>query len=369
MTSIRIAEVEKRFGTVRALKGVSLAIEPGELFTLLGPSGCGKTTLLRTVAGFNRQDSGDIFLGDELVNDEPAYRRETGMVFQNYAVFPHMSVFENVAYGLRVRRLGRKDITQRVEAALRRVRLEGYGERTPDKLSGGQQQRVGLARAMAIEPRVLLLDEPLSNLDAKLRVEMRTEIRDIQKQLGITAIYVTHDQEEALVISDRIAVMDGGVIQQVGPPWAIYKDPANLFVAAFVGSMNLIDAEILGEGPSGFLRANAAGCELLVPAPAGHYDLRRIRIAFRPEDATGTGAAPGLANELRATVKTASFLGSAVSLDLELGGRSILVERARPGAGDILEPGSTASFAVPPTSILLFHPETGERVTAVGEEA
>jgi ABC-type Fe3+/spermidine/putrescine transport system ATPase subunit len=368
MTSIRIVEVEKRFGSVRALKGVSLAIEPGELFTLLGPSGCGKTTLLRTVAGFNRQDSGDIFLGDELVNDAPAHRRETGMVFQNYAVFPHMSVFDNVAYGLRVRRLGRKDIAHKVDAALKRVRLDGFGARTPDKLSGGQQQRVGLARAMAIEPRVLLLDEPLSNLDAKLRVEMRGEIRDIQKQLGITAIYVTHDQEEALVISDRIAVMEGGVIQQVGPPWAIYKDPANLFVASFVGSMNLVDAEILGPGPAGCVRVNAAGCELIAPAPAEGYGLRTIRIAFRPEDATDL-AATGSVNEVRAIVKTASFLGSAVSLDLELGGRSILVERARPGTADILAPGSTASFAVPTASILLFHPETGERVRSRGSVA
>jgi iron(III) transport system ATP-binding protein len=361
MTSIRIAEIEKRFGSLRALKGVSLEIEPGELFTLLGPSGCGKTTLLRTVAGFNRQDSGDIFLGDELVNDEPAHRRETGMVFQNYAVFPHMTVFDNVAYGLRVRRIDRRETASRVEAALKRVRLEGLGSRTPDKLSGGQQQRVGLARAMVIEPRVLLLDEPLSNLDAKLRIEMRGEIRDIQKQLGITAIYVTHDQEEALVISDRIAVMEGGVIQQVGAPWAIYKDPANLFVASFVGSMNVLDAELLGPGPGGLLRALAAGCEILVPAPAGDYPLKTVRIAFRPEDAT-SASAPGSANALRATVRSASFLGSAVSLDLELGGRGVLVERAHPGPGDVLAPGSEAAFAVPPSSILLFHPETGARV-------
>ncbi|HET7839142.1 MAG TPA: ABC transporter ATP-binding protein [Rectinemataceae bacterium] len=363
MTSIRIVEIEKRFGTLRALKGVSVAIEPGELFTLLGPSGCGKTTLLRTVAGFNRQDSGDIFLGEELVNDQPAHRRETGMVFQNYAVFPHMTVFDNVAYGLRVRRQGRKEIASKVEAALRRVRLEGLDQRTPDKLSGGQQQRVGLARAMAIEPRVLLLDEPLSNLDAKLRVEMRGEIRDIQKQLGITSIYVTHDQEEALVISDRIAVMESGVIQQVGPPWAIYKDPVNLFVASFVGSMNLIDAEILGEGPGGTVRAAAAGCELLIPAPADSYTSKAIRIAFRPEDAAEP-VAGGPANELRATVRTASFLGSAVSLELELGGRIILVERSRPSALDILKAGSQTSFSVPLDSILLFHPATGDRVPA-----
>jgi ABC-type Fe3+/spermidine/putrescine transport system ATPase subunit len=242
MTSIRIVDLEKRFGEVKALSNVNLTIEKGEFFTLLGPSGCGKTTLLRTIAGFYRQDRGEVWLGDERVDDLPAYKRDTGMVFQNYAVFPHMTVFENVAYGLKVRKLPKAEIERRVEAALRTVHLDGFGKRTPDQLSGGQQQRVGLARAMAIEPRVLLFDEPLSNLDAKLRVEMRDEIRAVQKDLGITAVYVTHDQEEALVISDRIAVVSGGRIQQVGTPWEVYKDPANLFVASFVGKVNLLDA-------------------------------------------------------------------------------------------------------------------------------
>ncbi len=188
MTSIRIVDLEKRFGEVIALSDVNLSIEKGEFFTLLGPSGCGKTTLLRTIAGFHRQDKGEVWLGEERVDELPAHRRDTGMVFQNYAVFPHLTVFQNVAYGLQVRKLPKPEIERRVSAALKTVHLEGYEKRTPDQLSGGQQQRVGLARAMAIEPRVLLFDEPLSNLDAKLRVEMRDEIRAVQKQLGITAV-------------------------------------------------------------------------------------------------------------------------------------------------------------------------------------
>jgi iron(III) transport system ATP-binding protein len=366
MTSIRIVGVEKRFGAVKALQDVNLVVEPGELFTLLGPSGCGKTTLLRTVAGFYRQDEGDIYLGDELVNDTPAYKRDTGLVFQNYAVFPHMTVFENVAYGLRVRKLKADEIKTRVAASLKRVRLEGYDARTPDQLSGGQQQRVGLARAMAIEPRVLLLDEPLSNLDAKLRVEMRDEIREIQKQLGITALYVTHDQEEALVISDRIAVVASGMIQQIGPPWAIYKLPDNLFVATFVGSMNFLPAEIAGSEGGG-IRLKAAGRELVAPAPAEDFKGRELTLAFRPEDAVD--AAPGAANLLEGRVTHASFLGSAVTIELEVGGKAVVVERPRPEAGDILEAGSAASFSLPPHAILLFDPATGKRIATRGAGA
>jgi iron(III) transport system ATP-binding protein len=391
MTSIRIEGVAKSFGEVKALAGVSLSIEPGELFTLLGPSGCGKTTLLRTVAGFYRQDAGDIWLGDELINDKPAYKRDTGLVFQNYAVFPHMTVFENVAYGLRVRKLKEAEIKAKVEAALARVRLVGYGTRTPDQLSGGQQQRVGLARAMAIEPRVLLLDEPLSNLDAKLRIEMREEIRDIQKQLGITAIYVTHDQEEALVISDRIAVVAKGEILQVGEPWAIYKDPASLFVATFVGTTNLLDAEILGpaEGGAGgraqgsIVRARVVEREILLPAPAVAFKGTKLKLAFRPEDAFAVKSGGAVDSEgtagseeargviaLEGKVLHASFLGSAATLGIDLGGgASAIVERHRPGAGDVLKIGETASFSLGLDAILLFDPETGERIRYEGGRA
>jgi len=378
MTSIRIQGVEKRFGAVRALQGVNLSVEPGELFTLLGPSGCGKTTLLRTVAGFYRQDAGDIFLGDELVNDTPAYKRDTGMVFQNYAVFPHMTVFENVAYGLRVRKVRKAQIEERVEEALKRVRLEGYGARTPDQLSGGQQQRVGLARAMAIVPRVLLLDEPLSNLDAKLRVEMRGEIRDIQKQMGITALYVTHDQEEALAISDRIAVVAGGEVQQVGEPWAIYKAPANLFVASFVGTMNLLEARILGAAGDGFIRLQAAGREILAPAPLKDCAGEALTLVFRPEDvasparASGGGtAAAALAsrNALEGRVSHASFLGAVATVDIDLGGASVVAEFHRPAAADILAAGSPLSVDLDPECLLLFDPRSGARIETRGGRA
>ena len=240
MTAIRIENVSRVFGAVRAVDGISLDIRDGEFFTLLGPSGCGKTTLLRMVAGFNPLDSGRIFFGDTRIDTLPAHRRNTGMVFQNYAVFPNMRVGDNVAYGLRARRVSRPEIERRVEAALKLVQLAGYGARWPHQLSGGQLQRVAIARAVVIEPHVLLLDEPLSNLDAKLRVEMRGEIRRLQKTLGITVLYVTHDQEEALSMSDRIAVMRAGRVEQCAAPRTIYEAPATAFVASFVGTTNLL---------------------------------------------------------------------------------------------------------------------------------
>jgi len=361
MTSIKISGVEKRFGDLVALSDINLDIGKGEFFTLLGPSGCGKTTLLRTIAGFYRQDSGDIWLGDELINDVPAYRRNTGMVFQNYAVFPHMTVFENVAYGLRVRKLPTKEIEAKVTAALRNVHLAGYEERTPDKLSGGQQQRVGLARAMAIEPRVLLFDEPLSNLDAKLRVEMRDEIRSVQKALGITAVYVTHDQEEALVISDRIAVVNFGKIQQVGVPWDIYKDPVNLFVATFVGKINTLDVKLGESLPGGMRKAIADSVTFSVPA-AGTEGCTEAVLAFRPEDVVETTSEAAGANRLAGPLKATSFLGTVASMEIDLKGRSIVIERHRPKKADIPDIGEVVEFAVPPDACLLFEKESGRRL-------
>ncbi len=244
MTAITIEGVARTFGTVRAVDYVSIAVRDGEFFTLLGPSGCGKTTLLRMVAGFCELDQGRILFGEERIDTLPPHRRNTGMVFQNYAVFPNLTVGDNVAYGLRARKVPRNAIRDRVERALKLVQLDGYGERWPHQLSGGQLQRVAIARAVVIEPHVLLLDEPLSNLDAKLRVEMRGEIRRLQKLLGITVIYVTHDQEEALAISDRIAVMRAGRVEQIAAPRAIYERPETPFVASFVGTTNLLDGAI-----------------------------------------------------------------------------------------------------------------------------
>src|SRR6187455_2178433 len=244
VTAITIEGVARTFGTVRAVDDVSIAVRDGEFFTLLGPSGCGKTTLLRMVAGFCELDQGRILFGEERIDTLPPHRRNTGMVFQNYAVFPNLTVGDNVAYGLRARRVGAPEMRERVARALKLVQLDGYTERWPHQLSGGQLQRVAIARAIVIEPHVLLLDEPLSNLDAKLRVEMRGEIRRLQKLLGTTVLYVTHDQEEALAISDRIAVMRAGRVEQIASPRAIYEAPETPFVASFVGITNLLNGAI-----------------------------------------------------------------------------------------------------------------------------
>src|SRR5574337_261585 len=243
-TTLTIENVRKRYAEVEALAGVSLLIRGGEFFTLLGPSGCGKTTLLRCVAGFLRPDGGRLLCDGERLDLLPAHKRDIGMVFQNYAIFPHLTVFENVAYGLRARRVPPAEMRRRVTEALRLVQMEALADRRPDQLSGGQQQRVALARAMAIRPRLLLMDEPLSNLDAKLRVEMRTEIRRLQKELGITTIYVTHDQEEALAISERLAVMHAGRVEQVGFPWDVYLAPQSAFVAQFIGASNALKGRL-----------------------------------------------------------------------------------------------------------------------------
>jgi len=244
MTAVKLNEIVKRFGTVTAADHVTLAIESGQFFTLLGPSGCGKTTILRIIAGLEIPDSGQVFFDSREVTWTPPYERGTGMVFQNYALWPHMKVFENVAYGLRVRKAKSDDLKKRVNSVLDLVQLEGLEDRFPTQLSGGQQQRVALARALVIEPKVLLLDEPLSNLDARLRIEMREELKNIQKKLGITAIYVTHDQEEALVLSDRLAIVNKGAVYQTGTPHEIYSAPNSLFVATFIGRCTLFPGTV-----------------------------------------------------------------------------------------------------------------------------
>lgn len=245
--TITIEGVEKRFGSFTALHEVSLEIEAGEIFFLLGPSGCGKTTLLRCISGFNIPDRGRIFLGERDITHLPACERDTGMMFQSYALWPHLTLAENVAFGLEMRKVPRQEIKERVAEALERVHLGGSAQKRPNQLSGGQQQRVALARAMVVGPQCLLLDEPLSNLDARLRVEMRSEIRQICKQQGLTAIYVTHDQKEALAIADRVAVMREGRVEQVGTPASIYHQPANRFVAEFIGEGNFLECQITAE--------------------------------------------------------------------------------------------------------------------------
>ena len=242
--NIKIRDAVKKYGDNTIISDLSLDIKEGEFFTLLGPSGCGKTTLLRMIAGFNSIEGGDFYFGDKRINDMDPAKRNIGMVFQNYAIFPNMTVEKNVAFGLKNRKLPKEEIKAKTDQFLKLMKIEEYRDRMPERLSGGQQQRVALARALAITPDVLLMDEPLSNLDAKLRVEMRTVIKEIQNSVGITCVYVTHDQEEAMAVSDRIAVMNGGEIQQIGTPKVLYQRPANLFVATFIGHTNIIDAQI-----------------------------------------------------------------------------------------------------------------------------
>lgn len=241
---IRLENICKFFGEVKAVNDITIHIDEGELITFVGPSGCGKTTLLRTVAGFHEPTSGEIYLDNENITNLPPEQRETGMVFQNYALFPHMTVLENVAYGLKLRKLSKSEITKRAKEALAQVRLDGYDDRKPSELSGGQQQRVAIARSLVLRPKVLLLDEPLSNLDANLRTIMRDEIRRLKEELNLTIIFVTHDQEEALSISDRVMVLKDGMLQQLAEPDIIYNEPANEFVANFVGYANLIEGKI-----------------------------------------------------------------------------------------------------------------------------
>jgi putative spermidine/putrescine transport system ATP-binding protein/spermidine/putrescine transport system ATP-binding protein len=283
--ALKLDGVTKRFGKITALDDVSLLVGRGELMTLLGPSGCGKTTLLHLVAGFLMPDAGEIVIDGRRVTEVPTYRRETGVMFQNYALFPHMTVAANVGYGLRMRRIAKPEIERRVADALALVKLEGLEDRKPRELSGGQQQRVGLARALVIRPKVLLLDEPLSALDRNLRAAMQIEIREIQRKLGLTTIFVTHDQGEALSLSDRIAVVAEGRIRQIGTPHEIYHSPADRFVASFVGDVNILRARL--ERVDGAVAAVTLGpVRVLVPAQtlAGATAGSVVDLFVRPED-------------------------------------------------------------------------------------
>ncbi len=285
MISIRIQNLTKRFGTVTALQHLDLAVAPGELFFLLGPSGCGKTTLLRSLAGFYVPEEGAIFFGDEEVTRLEPHKRNTGMMFQSYALWPHLTVAENVAFGLEQRKVAKPELRRRVGEALESVHMGAYAARRPNELSGGQQQRVALARALVIRPRCLLLDEPLSNLDAKLRLEMRAEIRRVCKEFSLTTVYVTHDQKEALSIADRLAVLDGGRILQVGTPGEIYRRPASKTVATFIGETDCIDGTVVAFAAGRVTVETAIGRFEGVPgdpaAVCGAGD--RVTLSVRPE--------------------------------------------------------------------------------------
>jgi iron(III) transport system ATP-binding protein len=328
MVGVRLKNVTKSYGETRAVAGVSFEVQKGELFFLLGPSGCGKTTILRMIAGFMRPDRGAIFFDDRPIDAVPPHRRNTGMVFQSYALWPHMTVAQNVAYGLRERRVAGDEREDRVTAALSTVRMGAYRERMPNQLSGGQQQRVALARALVIEPDVVLMDEPLSNLDARLRLEMRNEIRRIHAETGITMIYVTHDQKEALSMAERLAVMSMGRVEQIGPPRSVYRRPANTFVADFIGEANMIPGELMGAADGfGIVRTKVGELRAaLAPGAASQGD--PVTCMVRPECLKLAAAAD---NSFGATVESSVYLGEVEQFVLEAAGMELRAVRSNPG--------------------------------------
>jgi len=371
---IQIDRISKRFahrvkGEVYAVRDVSLTVQPAEFLTLLGPSGCGKTTTLRMIAGFEQPNSGRIFIGEQDVTGLMANQRNIGFVFQNYALFPHLSVFENVAYGLRVQRKSEGDIARVVGDVLALVGLQGYERQFPNQLSGGEQQRVALARAIVIRPRVLLFDEPLSNLDAKLRVHMRGELRELQKRLSITAVYVTHDQEEAMAISDRIAVMHQGVIVQEGTAEDLYRRPASEFVAQFIGRTNLLSGRILSAGPSG-VELEVAGQRIRVSEEAARVTAgQTVRLVVRPEVIELRSAAPSPSplppgeriqergdsvSAIPGTIVSRTFLGEKAEYQVRVGTDLLQVTSYNPVQRGVFSAGQQVMLHFPPEGIQIL---------------
>ena len=350
--AIKVEGVDLSYGDNHVLKNVNLEIPAGDLFAFLGPSGCGKTTLLRLIAGFNRAERGRVLLDGVDISQLPPWKRDVGMVFQSYALWPHMTVARNVAFGLEERRVPRAEIEKRVAAALDLVGLEGLSHRRPSELSGGQQQRVALARTIVVEPKVLLLDEPLSNLDAKLRVEVRRELRDLQKRLGITTIFVTHDQEEANTICDRIAVMNAGEVEQVGTPMELYEHPRTLFVAGFLGTANILDGRVVGAG-QGIDYELAGGARIELPGSAKVQP--NGRLLFRPQSVVlGDDAKPDRNSSaiLEGRVARREFLGSTMRYGLSVGGQEILADVPFRAGGVLHEVGAAVKAAIPAPALI-----------------
>ena len=346
-----LRDVEKSFGVgenrVTAVDHINLTVKPGEFVTLLGPSGCGKTTTLRMIAGFESPTSGSVLLdGEDMLRLTPD-RRPMAMVFQSYALFPHMTVFDNVAYGLKLRKVPAKQLKEEVGFALASMGLTALADRAPNQLSGGQQQRVALARAMVMKPKVLLFDEPLSNLDAKLRVQMRAEIRRLQQRLGITSIYVTHDQDEAMMLSERVVVMRGGKIEQVAPPTTIYRQPASVFVADFIGRANFMPVTVLSRLDEGRALVRCLGDDIEVAAHPGSFDADAQLLLVRPESmevvaSTGTEVA-GNTGRVLSTV----FYGASVEYELETEGGNVVAVVSDPSVDAIFEAGALVDISFP----------------------
>lgn len=355
---ISIRNITKKYGDTVVIPDLSADIHDGEFFTLLGPSGCGKTTLLRMIAGFIDIQRGTIAFGDQVINDVPVNKRDYGMVFQNYAIFPSMTVEKNVMFGLENRHVPKAEAQRRTEQMLAQVKMEHLAKRFPENLSGGQQQRIALARAIVINPQVLLMDEPLSNLDAKLRIEIRQVIADIQREIGITTVYVTHDQEEALSVSDRIAVMNHGVIQQVASPESIYRRPFNQFVAGFIGHSNSFDAVVV-ENVGGQATVRLEGGYTFAidvlrrdVAPGTH-----VIVSVRPEDFTVHDSPSGLSGRVRLR----QFLGSHVQYNLDNdSGREFLLNQSADFGTRLFQPGDVIHLGVDSRAVNIFDATTSE---------
>jgi spermidine/putrescine transport system ATP-binding protein len=355
-TAVDLDRVTKSFGTVQAVKALSLQVQEGEFLTLLGPSGCGKTTALRVISGFEVPDDGTVSIDGTIVNALPPYRRNVNTVFQNYALFPHLTVFENVAYGLTLKRMPKAVIHARVMAMLERVDLVEKATAMPRQLSGGQMQRIALARALINEPKVLLLDEPLGALDAKLRRSMQTELKHVHDSLGITFIYVTHDQEEALVMSNRIAVMNGGRIAQLGSPDDIFERPRNRFVAEFIGTANFLTGRVIGEKQIALDHGPVWSATAPLEAASGSP----VTVSVRPQKirVSTPGGEGSAANGALATLRETVYVGPWIRLVLELAPAAVLIAESTPDALPFdyraLRPGDQLHVAVPPQAVLVF---------------
>lgn len=352
MSFLSLTNIQKVFGSTIAVEDFNLEVEKGEFVTFLGPSGCGKTTTLRMIAGFETQSSGTIRLDGEEISNKPANQRKMGMVFQSYALFPNLSIADNIGFGLMVTHTPKAEIDARVDEMLKIIHLPSYGKRYPYQLSGGQQQRVALARALAIRPQVLLLDEPLSALDAKIRVELRAEIRSIQQTLGITTIYVTHDQEEAMSLSDRVVVMKDGHIEQIGTPFEIYNFPATAFTASFIGTLNVItgtiqDAKnhaIVLDGQVVTTRTDLSS----------HQTGDQVTVALRPEGLSiDKNDEPGI-NHLNGTIESVNFLGSVVRVKVQVGSYRLLVDTFNHPHLQVPDPGTETVVHFPPEACLVL---------------
>ena len=354
---IKIRNVTKSYGETIALSRVTLDIKEGELFTLLGPSGCGKTTTLRIIAGLTNPDQGQVYIGGKMVNDIPAWERGTALVFQSYAVWPFMDVFDNIAYGLKLRKMPKKQMKEKVKNVMRMLGLDGMEKRRPDQLSGGQLQRVALARALVVESPVLLLDEPLSNLDAKVRMEVRQEIRKLQRMLGITMVYVTHDQEEALVISDRIALMNEGRVEQVGSPFKIYSNPETPFAASFVGITTFMEGRILSK--KGGIATVEVSERLSIK---GQIDERiksgqEVMLFVRPEDIEirALTQTPESSTGLEGEISQVTFIGSMIRYEVKISkGKILTVEVHNPRRYKILKERSRVTINIDPRDVTVI---------------